>query len=140
MATHGKMYGLVVVALIASALAGCASSGTARKLTAADAALLPGVWQGTVNPPGGSSRVPATLTVRPDRTYTMDAGAYSSAGKAEIKDGSVQFFSTSGTAALGAGQRSGTATLMDRTTSWGLEGSGSGAVAGPFNFDFSKAK
>ena len=84
--------------------------------------------------------ISATLTVRPDGTYTTDAGAFSSTGKIEIKDGSVQFFSTSGTGPLGTGDRSGTATLMDRGTSWGLEGFGRGAVAGPFNFDFSKAK
>jgi hypothetical protein len=135
------MLGVLMVVLGAAAIAGCAtSSGTERKLTAADAALLPGVWQGTVNPPGGSSMVPAVLTIRPDGTYTIEAGAFSSTGKAEIKDGVVQFVSTSGTGALAAGNRSGTAVLKDRTTSWGLEGSGRAAIAGPFDFNFSKAK
>jgi hypothetical protein len=130
-----------MVVLIVWTIAGCAaSSGTEKKLTAADAGLLPGVWQGRMNPPGGTSMVPATLTIRPDGTYTTEAGAFSSTGKAEIKDGIVHFFSTSGTGALGPGERSGTAVLKDRTTSWGLEGSGRGAIAGPYNFDFSKAK
>ena len=75
-----------------------------------------------------------------DGTYTMEAGAYSSAGKAEIKDGAVQFVSTSGTGGLGVGERSGTAVVKDRTTTWGLEGSGRGSVAGPFNFNFNKTK
>jgi hypothetical protein len=29
---------------------------------------------------------------------------------------------------------------MDRDSRWGLAGSGYAAIAGPFNFDFSKAK
>jgi hypothetical protein len=84
--------------------------------------------------------VPGTLTIRPNGTYTLEAGAFSSTGKADIKDGGIQFVSTGGTGALGAGERSGTAVLKDRTTRWGLEGSGRAAVAGPFNFDFSKGK
>jgi hypothetical protein len=140
MAKRSNACGLVVVVLIVSALAGCASSGTVKRLTAADASMLPGVWQGTVTPPGGSSTQPATLTIRPDGTYSTEAGAYSSAGKFEIKDGAVHFFSTSGSGGMGAGNRSGTESLMDRTTTWGLEGSGTGSVAGPYNFNFSKAK
>jgi hypothetical protein len=137
---HTKTHGVVMVAVVAWAIAACASSGTAKKLTPADAALLPGEWQGRVNPPGGTGMLPATLTIRPDGTYTIDAGAFSSMGKAEIKDGFIQFFSTSGTGPLGTGERSGTAVLMDRATRWGLAGSGHAAIAGPFSFDFSKAK
>ena len=140
MERRSNTYMVVVVALIASALAGCASSGTAKQLTAADASLLPGVWQGTVTAPGGSAHQPGTLTVRPDGTYTTEAGAFSSTGKLEIKGGEVHFVSTSGTGALGAGERSGTASLRDRTTTWVLEGAGRGSVAGPYNFTFSKAK
>jgi heat shock protein HslJ len=142
MAKQRKIVGLMVAVTVAWALAGCASTstGTAKKLTAADASLLPGVWQGRVNPPGTTGMVPATLTIRPDGTYTADAGAFSSSGKAEIKDGFVQFMSTSGTGSLGAGERSGTAVLMDRETTWGLAGSGHASVAGPYSFDFSKTK
>jgi hypothetical protein len=140
MARYSKTYGLVIAVLVAWAIAGCASQGVEKKLTATDAALLPGVWAGMVNPPGGTSRVPGTLTINRDGTYTTSAGAYSSAGKAEIKDGYVQFFSTSGSAGLGAGERTGSAVLMDRDTSWGLVGSGQGSSGGPFNFDFSKKK
>src|SRR5215475_4416047 len=124
MATNRRVRGVLVVALIAWAIAGCASKGVQKKLTAADAGLLPGTWGGTVNPPGTTSTVPGTLTINPDGTYSTNAGAYSSTGKAEIKDGYVQFFSTSGSGALGAGDRNGSAVLMDRDTSWGLVGSG----------------
>ena len=140
MAKRSNAYWLLAIVLIVSAVAGCASSGPTKQLTAADAALLQGVWQGRVTAPGGTASQPATLTIRPDGTYTTDAGAFSSTGKAEIKDGVVQFFSTSGTGGLAAGDRSGTASVIDRTTSWGLEGSGRASVAGPYNFDFSKAK
>jgi hypothetical protein len=140
MTRQGKTHQLLIVALIASVIAGCASQGTAKKLTAADAALLPGTWGGRVNPPGGTSMLPATLTIRPDGTYSTNAGAFSTAGKAEIRDGYVQFFSTSGSGPTGAGDRSGSAVLMDRGTSWGLEGSGHASTGGPFNFSFSKDK
>jgi|GEM_PF-1951710 heat shock protein HslJ len=140
MATNRKARRLLGVVLLASAIAGCASQGVQKKVTAADASLLFGTWGGTVNPPGTTSTVPGTLTINPDGTYTTNAGAYSSAGKAEIKDGYVQFFSTSGSAALGAGDRNGSAVLMDRDTSWGLVGSGHASTGGPFNFDFSKKK
>lgn len=140
MTRHTTRYGLWLAVWVACVVGGCASAGTAKKLTNADASLLPGVWQGTVNPPGGSTMLPGTLTIRPDGTYTTEAGAFSSTGKMEIKDGYVHFVSTGGTGALGAGERSGSAALMDRGSSWGLQGSGYAAVAGPFNFDFNKAK
>jgi hypothetical protein len=103
MAKQRKAHRIIVVALIAWAITGCASQGTQKKLTAADAALLPGTWGGRVDPPGGSGMVPASLTIRPDGTYSTNAGAFSTSGKAEIRDGFVQFFSTSGSGPMGAG-------------------------------------
>ena len=138
MATQ-KTYGLLLVGLAVLLVAGCASQGTVKKLTPADASLLTGQWGGTVNPPGTTGMVPGTLTVKPDGTYATNAGAFSTTGKAEIKDGYVQFSSTSGSGPM-VGERTGTATLMDRGTSWGLVGSGYSSLAGPFNFDFSKTK
>src|SRR5262245_20564083 len=134
MAKQSKAHGLLIVTLVVWAITGCASQGIQKKLTPADAALLPGTWGGTVNPPGTTGIVPASLTIRPDGTYSTEAGAYSSAGKAEIKDGFVQFFSTAGSGALGAGDRSGSAVLMDRDTTWALVGSGHASTGGPFNF------
>ncbi len=61
-------------------------------------------------------------------------------GKAEIKDGFVQFLSTAGSGPTGAGDRSGSAVLMDRDTNWALVGSGHASTGGPFNFEFSQKK
>ena len=138
MAKLKKPRGIVAVALVAWAIAGCAAGGTVKSVTAADAGLLAGVWQGTLTTPGARSSF-ATLTVRPDGTYSNEAGGFSSTGKTGLKDGHVQFVSTSTTGGLEVGERAGTAVLMDRTTSWGLVGSGH-SQAGPFNFDFSKPK
>ena len=80
------------------------------------------------------------MTVNADGTYSTQAGAYSSTGKLEIKDGYVHFVSTGGTGALGSGDRSGSATLMDRGANWGLVGNGYGSRGGPYNVDFTKAK
>jgi heat shock protein HslJ len=140
MVTRRKTYGLLIVALVAWAIAGCASQGVEKKLSAADAGLLPGTWGGMVDPPGGTGKVPASLTIRPDGTYSMSGGAFSTTGKAEIKDGFVQFFSASGSGPMGAGERSGSAVLMDRDTRWALVGSGHASTGGPFNFEFSKNK
>jgi hypothetical protein len=139
MATQTKSLGIVLVVLVAGVIAGCAAAGTVKKVTPADAALLPGTWQGNVYPPSGGG-VTATMTVKPDGTYTITAAAFSSTGKLEIKDGYVQFMSTSGTGSLALGDRSGSAALMDRSTSWGLVGTGYSSIGGPFNYDFSKPK
>jgi heat shock protein HslJ len=133
-----KSLGIAVAVLVAGLVAGCAS-GTVKKVTPADASLLTGTWAGTMYS-GQAPSTTATLTVRPDGTYTTQAGAFSSTGKAEIKDGYVHFMSTSGTGGLAAGDRAGSATLMDRGSSWGLVGNGYGSTGGPYNFDFSKAK
>jgi hypothetical protein len=130
--------GIAVVTMVAGLIAGCAS-GTAKQVTPSDASLLTGAWTGNVYATGAPAAT-GTLTVRPDSTYTLAAGAFSSTGKAEIKDGYVHFMSTGGTGALGSGERSGSATLMDRGSNWGLVGNGYGSRGGPFNFDFNKAK
>ena len=140
MAKQGKTHWLFIVALVALAITGCASQGVQKKLTAGDASLLTGTWGGTVNPPGTTGMVPGSLTIRPDGTYSTNAGAYSTSGKAEIKDGFVQFFSTAGSGAMGAGDRSGSAVLMDRDTTWALVGSGHASTGGPFSFEFTKKK
>ena len=140
MAKQMKTHGLLIVALVVWAVTGCASQGVQKKLTAADAGLLPGTWGGTVNPPGTTGMVPASLTIRPDGTYSTDAGAFSSSGKAEIKDGFVQFISTAATGPINVGDRAGSAVLMDRDTSWALVGSGHASIGGPFSFEFTKKK
>jgi hypothetical protein len=139
MAKQTKSHGIAMVVLVAGLVAGCATSGTVKQVTAADAALLAGTWQGNVYPAQGGGN-PATLTVQSDGTYSTQAAAFLSSGKIEIKDGYVHFVSAGGSGPLGAGDRSGSATLMDRGTSWGLVGTGYASRSGPFNFDFNKAK
>lgn len=139
MAKKTKSRGIAMIVLMAGLVAGCATSGTAKQVTAADASLLTGTWQGWVYPTQQPSQT-ATLTVKPDGSYTTEAAAFSSSGKIEIKDGYVHFVSTGGTGALGSGDRSGSATLMDRGANWGLVGNGYSSRGGPFNVDFNKAK
>jgi heat shock protein HslJ len=139
MAKKTSFRGIAVVAVVAGLVAGCAASGTVRKVTASDASLLTGTWSGNMYS-GQAPTTTATVTVRPDGTYTTQAGAFSSTGKTEIKDGYVHFMSTGGTGGLAAGDRAGSATLMDRGSSWGLVGNGYGSTGGPYNFDLSKAK
>ena len=138
-----KTHGIVMAVLIAGVIAGCSatggSRGTAKQLTPADLPSLVGTWQGLASPPTGSN-TPATLYVRPDGTYTTEAGPFSSTGKFEIVDGRVNFVSTGGTGGLAAGSRMGSAVVTDRDRSWGMVGNGTSDRAGPFNFDFSKTK
>ncbi len=139
MARKTKSRGIAMFVLVASLVAGCATSGTVKQVTAADAPMLAGTWQGNVYPASGGGQS-ATLTVNRDGTYTTQAGAFSSTGKLEIKDGNVHFVSTGGTGGFAAGDRAGSATVMDRGSNWGLVGNGYGSRGGPFNFDFNKVK
>jgi streptogramin lyase len=139
MAKKTKSLGIAMIVLVAGLVAGCATSGTVKQVTAADASLLTGTWQGNLYPAQGGGQT-ATVTVAPDGKYTTQAAAFLGSGKLEIKDGYVHFVSTSGTGGLATGERSGSATLMDRGATWGLVGSGYASQSGPFNFDFNKAK
>ena len=130
--------GIAMIVLVAGLVAGCASSGTVKKLTPADASLLAGIWQGYVYPAQGNG-YSATLTVSPDGSYNLLAGAFSSQGKAEIRNGDVHFASGSATGPV-PGDRSGDATLMDQGSNWGLVGNGYASIGGPFDFNFTKAK
>jgi hypothetical protein len=133
--------GITVIALFGFVVAGCAtagSTGAVKALTPADMRSLAGVWQGTMTGMGGGS-TPATLTVEADGSYSARGGAFASQGRAEVKDGKLDFVTTQ-TSGVGAiGERTGSAVVMDRGDSWGLVGSGR-APAGPFNFEFSKVK
>jgi len=139
MATRTRSRRIAMVVLVAGLVAGCATTGTAKHMTGADAALLNGTWQGNLYPAQGGG-VTTTLMVKSDGTYSTLGGAFLSSGKIVIKDGYVHFASTSGTGPLMLGDRTGSATLMDRGTNWGLVGSGYASMSGPFNFDYNKAK
>jgi hypothetical protein len=130
-----------MIALVAGLMAACASGsrgGTVIYVIAADAPQLAGAWQGFMTGPSGGG-IEAILNVRPDGTYTVQGGSLTSQGRAEPRDGHIQFVSSSTTGGMQVGERTGSAVLIDRGSSWGLVGSGR-APAGPYNFDFNKAK
>lgn len=141
MSRFSAVRSVTVLGLVGLIVAACATGtghGTVKSVTAADLPALAGVWQGSMTGTGGGS-FPATLNVNPDGTYVLRGGAITAQGKAEAKDGQVEFVSTA-TSGVGAiGQRTGSAVVMDRGDTWGLVGSGR-APAGPYNFEFSKVK
>ena len=132
---------LLIAAAVAAATAGCAGGGlggTVVPVEPGDFAKLAGTWQGTMIFPSGAS-YPATLIVRPNGTYTTEAGAFTSQGQAQVKNGRLDFITNYTSGGLTVDNRTGSATLVDKGPSWGLTGSG-WADAGLYNFDFSKSK
>jgi hypothetical protein len=143
-----RLHRIALVAVVAWAVAGCASSnpGTARALGAADIRLLEGTWQGTVTGADMGSGVPATIRIEPSGAYTAQGALISSTGKIEIRDGKAEFVAAptgvTGRAEAGAvppGARAGSAVLMDRGDHWVLVGSGTGPT-GPYNFSLNRPK
>lgn len=126
-----------LIAAAALSVSGCAASGRVVPLQAQDMATLVGTWQGTVIYPNGMSW-PATLSVNRNGTYVVEAGAFTARGTAGVKNGRLDFANTEG-GPLAIGNRTGSATLVDEGSSWGLVGSG-WADTGVFNFDFSRTK
>jgi hypothetical protein len=145
MARLTRPHPIVLVAVIAALITGCAGRnvGTLKSLTETDRPLLVGTWQGTMISPNGAS-IPATLQVNSDLTYTNQAGQASSQGRAEIREGRMEFVATGGATGRGeatpAGERRGSAVLLDRGDTWAIVGSGQASVFGPYNFEFSKPK
>ena len=66
-----------------------------------------------------------------------EAGAFTSRGKAQIKNGKFDFITSDTSGGLAVDNWTGSAALVDKGTSWGLVGPG-WADAGLYNFDFSK--
>jgi hypothetical protein len=112
--------------------------GTVVPVEPNDLAKLVGTWQGTMIFPSGASW-PATLMVYPNGTYATEAGAFTSKGKAQLKNGRLDFVTSYTSGGLAVDNRTGSASLVDKGTAWGLVGSG-WADAGLYNFDFSKPK
>ena len=132
---------VLIAAVAASVIAGCAGAGmggTVVPVEPGDLAKLAGTWQGTMIFPSGAS-YPATLFVYPNGTYATEAGAFTSKGQAQLKNGRFDFITNYTSGGLTVDNRTGSATLVDKGTSWGLVGSG-WADAGLYNFDFSKPK
>lgn len=131
----------LMVAMVALTIAGCAGGGLGGRVVPVepgDMAKLVGTWQGTMIFPSGASW-PATLKVYPNGTYATEAGAFTSEGKAQLKNGKLDFVTSYTSGGLAVENRTGSASLVDQGTSWGLVGS-RWADAGLYNFDFSKPK
>jgi hypothetical protein len=131
----------LMAALAALTIAGCAGGGLGGRVVPVepgDMAKLVGTWQGTMIFPSGASW-PATLKVYPNGTYATEAGAFTSEGKAQLKNGKLDFITSYTSGGLAVENRTGSASLVDQGSSWGLVGSG-WAEAGLYNFDFSKPK
>ena len=144
-----KLCGIVLIGSVAFLAAGCSSTtpvssgGTVKAVTPSDLRMLAGTWQGTGVGATGDS-VTATLRLKEDGAYTLEAGPWTAQGKAEVKDGGLQFVAAGGATGrgdvvAGVGQRTGSAVLMDEGTNWALVGSGLGG-GGPYHFGFRKPK
>jgi hypothetical protein len=132
---------VLIVLIVLSSIAGCAGGGLGGRVVPVepgDMAKLVGTWQGTMIFPSGASW-PATLLVYPNGTYATEAGAFTSRGKAQLKNGKLDFITSYTSGGLAVDNRTGSASLVDQGSSWGLVGSG-WADAGLYNFDFSKPK
>ena len=136
-----RMRALSVLIAVVTMVAGCAGGGIGGRIVPVEPSDLPklaGTWQGTMIFPSGVG-YPATLIVRPNGTYTTEAGAFTSQGKAQLKNGRLDFITTYTSGGLTVDNRTGSATLVDKGDAWGLTGSG-WADAGLYNFDFSRPK
>jgi hypothetical protein len=136
-----RVGGLGVLVVAAMVVAGCAGGGVGGRIVPVEPGDLPklaGTWQGTMIFPSGVG-YPATLIVRPNGTYTTEAGAFTSQGKAQLKNGRLDFVTSYTSGGLAVDNRTGSASLVDKGDAWGLTGSG-WADAGLYNFDFSKPK
>jgi hypothetical protein len=135
--THGACVALAIALFTLTAL-GCA--GTAAKPVAVkDLSPLAGKWNGWVRQTTGGA-VPATFELAPSGQYVTRAGAFSSQGTAQVKDGSIVLMSTGGSGRLGITERTSTASLAERPDGiLVLKGAGRDEI-GPFDFEFTRQK
>jgi hypothetical protein len=127
---------LAIILFTLNAL-GCATSG-ATPVAAKDISSLAGKWTGWVRLPTGGS-VPGTFELSPSGEYVTRAGAFTTSGKAQVKDGAMVMVSTGGTGPLGINERTSTASLAERSGMLVLSGTGRADV-GPFDFEFTRQK
>ena len=93
MTSRMKLSGLVIAAVTALVFGGCAAGGIGGRVVPVepgDMSKLVGTWQGTLILPSGVS-YPATLLVYPNGTYVTEAGAFTSRGTAQVKNGRLDF-------------------------------------------------
>jgi hypothetical protein len=129
---------LLMIALVTVAAAGCATAPT-KAVAVKDLSSLAGTWNGWVKGPAGGS-VPATFELAPSGEYVTRAGAFSSQGKAQVKEGAVVLMSTGGSGSLGTTDRTSMASVGQRSDGvLVMKGSGRGD-SGPFDFEFTRSK
>jgi hypothetical protein len=129
----------LVVALFTLTALGCASTG-AKPVAVKDISSLAGKWSGWVRLPTGGS-VPGTFELAPSGEYVTRAGAFSSQGRAQVKEGAMVLVATGGSGPLGTTERTSTASLVERSDGMlVLKGTGRDDRGGPFDFEFTRQK
>ncbi len=141
MTTRRRMWGLLLLGVVAGAAWGCASSSESMSAGPLDLPSLAGTWQGTASGTQGLSQ-PITMRIGADGTYSTAGGVYTAQGKAQVKDGKLILTSTGTTGGQAASPVT-TAVLSERREPSQvvqvLTGSGASS-AGPYSFVVSRPK
>ena len=134
-----SVWALLVVGAVLVALAGCATTTTSTPMVigANDVAKLAGSWQGRASGPS-SAGYPATLSIKPDGTYELAAGSFTSAGTLAVKDGRLIATNTS-SSGIPPEKRVSEAVLTERGEQMVLTGWGH-STWGPFSYELSRQK
>jgi len=127
------------LALAAAVALGCATSGQSKAIAPTELPGLAGKWTGTVVLPSGRS-VPGTFELAPTGNYSTQAGGFSAAGKAQIKDGNLALTSTATSGGVATGQRTSIASLYERPDGMLLLRGNGHSDAGPFSFEVTRKK
>ena len=131
--------GVLLIALFAVTVIGCASTGTARPVAVKDFSSVAGRWTGWIKTTGSGS-IPATFELTPTGDYVTRTEGFNTQGKAQLKDGGLVLTGTGGTGRLGVSPRSSTASITERTGGvLVMTGSGRDDI-GPFDFEFTRQK
>jgi hypothetical protein len=130
---------MLMIALVAATVIGCASTGTTTPVAVKDFSGLAGKWTGWIRTTGSGS-IPATFELTPGGDYVTRTEGFNTVGKAQVKDGALVLVGTGGTGRLGVSGRTSTAWITERTGGMlVMTGSGRDDI-GPFDFEFTKQK
>jgi hypothetical protein len=135
----GSIVTVLTLGLVLLAAAGCATggAGTPISITQQDLSKLAGTWQGSGSMPQAGGQF-GTLTIRPDGTYDLRAGAITAAGTIQVREGVLVTTNTS-TSGLPPEKRVSQAVLTERNGQWVLTGFGH-SDRGPFSYEFVRTK
>ena len=133
----------MVLAVVTVSALGCASrsTGVPRTIGANDLSSLAGTWAGTMTLPSGNI-TRGTMEIAPTGEYVTRAGAFSAAGKAQVRNGNLVLVPamTSGAGGAVTGARTSVASLTERPDgALVLTGTGH-SEAGPFNFEVTRLR